>query len=97
MYFHLNNLFFCCLATDKEMMEFMARKGHTLSHSDARKRRLPDAYSRPMPKAARIKMEMKMEAEAEEGPDSDEEMMALLDPSGNGIGTSSVDHKSVQV
>ena len=77
------------------MMDFMARKGVTLSRSGVKKRRMPEAYSRPMPKAARIKLEMKMEAEAEEGPDSDEEMMALLDPSGNG--TSATDSRNVQV
>ena len=73
----------------------MARKGVTLSRSGVKKRRMPEAYSRPMPKAARIKLEMKMEAEAEEGPDSDEEMMALLDPSGNG--TSATDSRNFQV
>ena len=73
----------------------MARKGVTLSRSGAKKRRMPEAYSRPMPKAARIKLEMKMEADAEEGPDSDEEMMAILDPRGNG--SSTTDKRSIQV
>ena len=79
------------------MMDFMARKGGTLSHSDLKRRRIPEASSRPMPKAARIKMEMKleMEAEAVEGPDSDEEMMALLYPRGHG--SSTTDKRNNQV
>ena len=62
------------------MMDFMARQGETLSRSGAEKstkRKARDPSSRPMPRAARIKLELKMEAAAE-GPDSDEEMMALL-------------------
>ena len=77
------------------MMDFMARKGGTLSGSDLKRRRIPEAGSRPMPKSARIKLEMKMETGAEEGPDSDEEMMAILDPRGNG--SSTTDKRSVQV
>lgn len=79
------------------MMDFMARKGVTLSRSGPEKTamEMPEAYSRPMPKSKRVKLEMKMEAVAEEGPDSDEEMMALLDPVGNG--TSATDNGSAQV
>ena len=77
------------------MMELMARNGSILSPSDAKKRRLQEARSRPMPKAARMKLEMKMEPEAEEGPDSDEEMMALLDPGRSGI--PSTENRKVQV
>ena len=80
------------------MMDFMARKGGTLSGSDLKRRRMPEAYSRPMPKSARIKQEMKCEADAEGGPDSDEEMMALLDPRlPRGNGSSTTDKRSVQV
>ena len=77
------------------MMELMARNGSILSPSDAKKRRLQEARSRPMPKAARMKLEMKMEPAAEEGPDSDEEMMALLDPGRSGI--PSTENRKVQV
>ena len=77
------------------MMELMARNGSILSPSDAKKRRLQEARSRPMPKAARMKLEMKMEPAAEEGPDSDEEMMALLDPGRSGI--PSAENRKVQV
>merc|ERR1719323_1551574 len=80
--------------SDKEMMELMARNGSILSPSDAKKRRLQQARSRPMPKAARMKLEMKMEPAVEEGPDSDEEMMALLDPGRSGI--PSTENRKVQ-
>ena len=59
---------------DKEMMDYMASRSGA---EKSTKRRARDPCSRPMPRAARIKLELKMEASAE-GPDSDEEMMALL-------------------
>merc|ERR1719188_2574517 len=60
--------------SDKEMMDFMASCSGA---EKSTKRRARDPCSRPMSRAARIKLELKMEASAE-GPDSDEEMMALL-------------------